>query len=320
MAVGVRVPSLAPRTAAPPKEPGARLVFGGRSPDVACFASVSNARDPLREVGRPVFAVLGDPVAHSLSPAMHEAGLRAWGRPGVYVALRVLAEDFATAAAGAFALGLAGLNVTVPHKARALAVAVDASEAARAIGAANTLVRGERGWVAHNTDADGFVAGLGELGIRHVDRVVVLGGGGAARAVVWGLLARGVAGQVTWISRRPSALPAWAGVAARGWSELSGCLPGSDLLVDATSVGMEGGPTAYPIDPDPAVLAPGAAVVDLSYGRHPSALLRRARAAGRRTQDGRAMLLHQGVRAQALWWGDEVPARVVDAMRRALEM
>jgi len=277
------------------------------------------AARPNAEPSRPAFALFGDPVAQSRSPALHEAGLVAWGRPGIYLAVRVSAGAFARAVRSARDLGFRGANVTVPHKRRALDLVDRAGAEARRIGAANVLCLGGGGVTAYNTDGAGFLDGLREIGRDAFDRAVVLGGGGAARAVVDALGVSGTAGRIVWVSRRPAGLPAFERVRPTGWDAVPRVLRGADLLVNATPVGMDGGPAAFPAPVDPEDLAPGGAVVDLTYGPRPSALLERARAAGLAAQDGRPMLLHQAVRAQALWWNEPVPPHAVAAMRAVLD-
>jgi shikimate dehydrogenase len=264
------------------------------------------------------FGVLGDPIAHSRSPEMHNAAFAALGISHRYFPFHVRPHALANALAGARALGLGGLNLTVPHK-RAAVAHMDrlAPEAAR-IGAVNTVLirRGEL--VGHNTDGAGFLDALAELGGDAPKHTVVLGGGGAARSVIDSLRHCDTPSDVVWVSRDPNRLPALDGVARCGYGDLEQAVASSELVVNATTVGMKGGPEkfAQPLALDR--LRKGTRVVDLVYPRHGGGLLDEAERHGARTQDGLATLLWQGVRALELWLGIALPASVVATMRRAL--
>lgn len=263
-----------------------------------------------------VFGVLGSPVAHSRSPAMHGAAFAALGLPHRYFAFHVQPAQLAAALQGARALGLGGLNLTVPHKRAACALVDALAPAAERVGATNTVVVEGSRLVGHNTDGVGFVAGLRELPGEDPASAVVLGSGGAARAVVDALVHE-VRAEVTWVSRRPQALPPGPWRAA-GYEALRERLPGAALLVNATTVGMQGGPTAFPVPVDVERLPAGARVVDLVYPRPSGGLLDAAAAAGRIVQDGLPMLLWQGVRALEQWLAMSVSPPVVQAMRQAI--
>ncbi len=259
-------------------------------------------------------AVLGDPIEHSRSPAMHNAALRVLGLPHRYFAFRVREEGLGAALFGARAMGFLGLNLTVPHKQAALQFVEARSPEAERIGAINTVRFTDFGLVGHNTDAAGFARALGELpSDAPLRRAVVLGGGGAARAVVHALLHLPEAPAIAWVSRDPARLPAW-GATPQGWEGLQ--LRDVDLLVDATTVGMTHGPTAYPIELPLEELPAGARVIDLVYPGGP--LLDRAAALGHRVQDGLPMLLWQGVVALELWLDRTLPPEAIEAMRSAL--
>jgi shikimate dehydrogenase len=267
------------------------------------------------------FGVLGDPVAHSRSPAMHDAAFAALGLPHRYFAFHVAAAALPAALHGARALGLAGLNLTVPHKQAAVASMDALAPAAARIGAVNTVCLAGGRLVGHNTDGAGFLAGLRELPGGDPARAVVLGGGGAARAVVDALVHEARA-EVVWVSRDPTALPVgrWRTL---GYDALPQQLPGADLLVNATTVGMKGGPTAFPVPVPVERLPAGARVVDLVYpapaqGVATDGLVAAATARGLPAQDGRSMLLWQGVRALEEWLAMSLAPAVVQAMRAAL--
>lgn len=269
------------------------------------------------EAGR-CFGILGDPVAHSRSPDMHNAAFAALGLPHRYFPFHVRPHALANALTGARAIGLGGLNLTVPHK-RAAVTHMDrlTPEAAR-IGAVNTVVIRKGELVGHNTDAAGFLDALAELGGGPPKHAVVLGGGGAARSVIDALRHCENPTDIVWVSREHSRLPALDGVARIGYGDLASALAGCQLLVNATTVGMRGGPerfaTPLPLDR----LARGTRVVDLVYPRLPDGLLDQADRVGARTQDGLATLLWQGVRALELWLGIALPASAVATMRRSL--
>lgn len=264
------------------------------------------------------FGVLGDPISHSRSPEMHNAAFTALGIPHRYFPFHVRPHALANALTGARALGLGGLNLTVPHK-RAAVAHMDrlAPEAAR-IGAVNTVLirRGEL--VGHNTDGAGFLDALAELGGDPPTRTVVLGGGGAARSVIDALRHADVPSDVVWVSRDPARLPALDGVARVGYGDLAQAFAQAELVVNATTVGMRGGPEkfAQPLQLD--VLRRGTRLVDLVYPRADGGLLDVAAGHGARTQDGLPTLLWQGVRALELWLGIALPASVVATMRRSL--
>ncbi|PCC69668.1 shikimate dehydrogenase [Nannocystis exedens] len=276
-------------------------------------------------VAAQCFGVLGDPVAHSRSPAMHAAAFAALGLPHRYLAFHVTPDRLAEAVRGARALGFGGLNLTVPHKQAALALCDALAPEAQRIGAVNTIVFEGGAIVGHNTDGRGFAAAVRQLSSEYVLKAMVLGSGGAARAVVDAIASEllGPRGHVRWVSRDPAALaaelPAGGPVVAAGWGEASGG-EAVDLLVNCTTVGMAHGPSAFPVPADALVagLAPGARVVDIVYPRPAGGLLDLAEAAGALVQDGLEMLLWQGVFAEALWLGRALGPDVVAAMRAAL--
>ncbi len=270
------------------------------------------------------FGLVGRPVSHSLSPAMHNAAFRALGMDAVYLAFDVAPGELGAALEGARALGFGGLNVTVPHKEQALALAARAATSARLTGAANTLVPAQAGWEAHNTDVEGFARALAEdLGLDpRGRRCWILGAGGAARAAAVAL-GRARAQEILVMNRNrnraerlAAALGPAVGVPVRavgvdGFPARAG--PG-DLVVSATPLGLE--PDArWPWDL--AAIPPGLFVFDMAYrAGGETSLVLQARAAGHRAVSGRSMLLHQGAAAFALWTGRPPPLEI---MRQALE-
>jgi shikimate dehydrogenase len=261
--------------------------------------------------------VIGEPIAHSRSPRMHGAAFAALGLPHRYGAFLVAPERLAAAVRGAAALGFRGLNVTVPHKVAVAAHLDVLDDVARAVGAVNTIVFEEGTAQGHNTDVAGFLQGLRELDAGPPRHAVVLGGGGAAHAVVHGLRTAFPAARVTRVTRRPDAFDSADGLASLSWAGFARAGEPFDLVVNATSVGMAGGGGRFPVELPWPRFVPGGGAVDLVVGPD-SEFLPRAAAAGGHTQDGRPMLLWQGVRALELWLGEDLPARAVAAMRAAL--
>jgi shikimate dehydrogenase len=276
--------------------------------------------------------VLGDPVRHSLSPAMHNAALAALGLDWIYLALPTPSAELATVVRALEALECRGLNVTLPHKQAVADCCAELSPLAARVGAVNTLVRRPAGgWQGTNTDVEGFLAPLRRDGHAwQGSRAVVLGCGGSARAVVAGLVDLGF-GSIAVAGRQPANLErfaagcrAWAPqLSLHPWHQLGELLPDCQLLVNTTPVGM-----ASPADPAAAracplagpglaALPPQAWVYDLIYTPRPSQLLRAAEARGCTTLDGLEMLVQQGAAALRLWSG--TAAVPVQAMRAAAE-
>ncbi len=264
--------------------------------------------------------VIGHPIAHSRSPLIHGFWLKQLGIVGTYEKIDVapsgLAEFLATVRAGDFAGG----NVTVPHKTAALALVDDVDEAAQAIGAVNTLWMDHGRLMGGNTDASGFLANLDASAPgwdEEPGRALVLGAGGAARAVVYGLLERGF--EVCIVNRTLMKGVELADafeddVWAYAWDELPGLLGSADLLVNTTSLGMKGMP---PLDVGLSGLNRKAMVCDIVYVPLETELLRRAREAGHPTVDGLGMLLHQAVPGFSRWFG--VRPEVTAELRALIE-
>ncbi len=261
----------------------------------------------------PGLAVIGHPVGHSRSPDMQTAALTELGLAGewTYGALDVAPEDFEAAVAELAVTGeYAGVNVTVPHKEAALRMADEASEGARAIGAANTLSFADGRIAADNTDAGGLLRSLPHL--PQGERGLVLGAGGAARAAIWGLVEVGA--EVDLWNRTPERAEAVA--ADLGARAVAAPDPADyDLIVNTTAVGLGGeDPFAHlPLGADS--FRPGQVVVDMVYTEEPSALLAAAVAAGATTVDGLEMLVQQGALSLRIWTG-ETPS--LEAMRAAV--
>ncbi len=246
-----------------------------------------------------VAAVVGSPIDHSLSPALHRAGFAATGVDWDYVAFDVPVGSGAAAVDAMRTFGLAGLSVTTPLKAEVAAAVDRLAPAATALGAVNTVALEGARLVGHSTDGDGFVASLAAAGVDVSGcRVGVVGAGGAARSLVDALGRAGVA-ELLIVNRTADAAARAAALAAVGRVGRADELVDVELVVNATSVGM--GTDQVPIDP--ALLRPEQVVVDLVYHPVRTALLRAADAAGCRTVDGLGMLVHQAVLQQELWTG-----------------
>lgn len=258
--------------------------------------------------------MLGHPVAHSRSPAMQNAALADLGLAGEwsYEAIDVAPEEFAARVAAMEAEGFAGANVTVPHKRAALALAGEASERAREIGAANTLSFSGGEVSAENTDAPGLLASLPAPPAGQ--RALVLGAGGAARAVVWALAREGAAVEV-WnrTAARARALAEEFGVDAIEPGD-GGDLATAEftLIVNTTTVGMAGGGLAD-LHIGAEAFGPGQTVVDAVYGEQETPLLAAAREGGATVVDGLEMLVRQGAESLRIWTGREPSLEVMRA-------
>lgn len=262
------------------------------------------------------FGVLGDPIAHSRSPVMHQAAFAEMALPHRYLAFRVPPGELGSALEGARALGFGGLNLTVPLKQAALEHLDGLDEGARRIGAVNTVVLGPDGMVGHNTDGRGFIRALELLDPAPPTRAVILGAGGASLAVVDSLRHTFPSMEIAWASRRPVEDP--RGCTPIDYDGVAPALEGADLLVNTTTVGMSGGPADFPVPIPVEAMAATSRVVDLVYPRPAGGLLDRAAAQGHRVQDGLPMLLWQGVFALELWLDRTLPEAAVTAMDRAL--
>ncbi len=265
--------------------------------------------------------VMGWPVAHSLSPALHGFWLRQHGIDGSYENLAVPPDRLAAALRALAAKGFAGCNLTIPHKEAALPLMELLDPAARRIGAVNTVVVGPDGALSgYNTDGAGFIENLrAEIpGWKSsAGPAAVLGAGGAARAIVDALIQAG-SPEIALANRhrdRAEQLAKSFGpkIKVLEWADRAKALAKAALLVNTTSLGMEGNP---PLELDLAGLPAGAAVCDIVYAPLETALLKAAKARGLRTADGLGMLLHQARPAFKLWFG--VLPEVSPALRRAV--
>jgi shikimate dehydrogenase len=268
-----------------------------------------------------LFALIGDPIEQSLSPAMHNAAFRALGLKCAYIALRVPKPMLADAIAGVWTLGIAGLNVTIPHKIGIVGLLDELDESASLVGAVNT-VKNDRGkLIGFNTDGEGALRALqGEIGSVKGKEVVLLGAGGAARAIAFSLAK--ARARLTIANRTVSRARALAStieqklginveVTSLSRAELTRALKNAGVLINATSVGM------YPKTEKTLVRASmmhrGLVVFDIVYGSLRTKLLREARRAGGKTVEGLGMLVHQGALAFEIWTGKRAPIKIMKA-------
>jgi shikimate dehydrogenase len=267
--------------------------------------------------------VIGHPIGHSLSPLIHNAAFRHDGLDMVYLAFDVPPHLLDSAVQGMRALNMRGANVTVPHKEAALHLLDEVDPLAAQVGAVNTIVNDHGRLLGHNTDVSGFLAAVHSVlpeGVYGLDCLVV-GAGGAARAVVAGLVEEG-AGQVT-VCNRTLARAQSLCDCANTWSDTV-CRPvacdritevaaAARLVVNATPVGLGSLVKESPLPVDR--LHSGQVVVDLAYGSHATTLVEAARFRGAVAVDGREMLVMQAARSYGLWTGLEPP---IEAMRSSI--
>jgi shikimate dehydrogenase len=276
-----------------------------------------------------LLGVIGHPVEHSLSPVMHNVALAELGLDYVYLPFPITPENLAVAVAGFAAVGVVGFSVTIPHKQAILPLLSEITPIAQAIGAVNTVIRQNDQWIGTNTDVEGFIAPLQTTYHRDWSQTVavILGNGGAARAVVAGCSQLECA-EIHVVGRNVQKLqefrqswgnsPLAAKFQVHEWEKLSQLIPQADLLVNTTPIGM------YPhVDESPlsqgemADLASNAIAYDLIYIPKPTKFLQQAQKQGAIAIDGLEMLVQQGAAALKIWLHQEqVP---VEAMRQALQ-
>jgi shikimate dehydrogenase len=273
-----------------------------------------------------VVGVVGDPIAHSLSPQLHNAAFDAMGLDWVSVAFPVRAGDAGRAFDGMRALTIAGLSVTMPHKQAACAAADELTETARALGAVNCLTPRDGTLVGDSTDGEGFLTALRRAtGWDPAGRrCVVAGAGGAARAVVLAL-ARAGACEVAVVNRTPANAETAAALAGSSGRVASAAdVAGAELIVQATSLGMAGarddgdGASSGAMAIDPGLLHAGQVVADLVYHPLETPLLAAAKARGATVVGGLGMLVHQAALAIERWTGRGVPVEAMWATAERL--
>lgn len=266
----------------------------------------------------PLAGVIGAPVGHSRSPRLHGTWLRDYGIAGHYVPLHVEAGDLERVLQAMPIMGFVGANVTIPHKEAALALADEVTEMAARIGAANTLTFRDGRIHADNTDGYGFMANLRQGAPEwrpEAGAALVLGAGGAARAVIVALQDAGVP-EIRLTNRtraRAAELAAEFGCAVQDWDARAEGLDDLGLLVNTTALGMDGQPAlAMALDG----LPEGAMVTDIVYTPLETPLLCDARARGLQAVDGLGMLLHQAVPGFERWFGKR--PEVTERLRAAV--
>lgn len=269
-----------------------------------------------------VVGVIGQPVSHSLSPVIHNAGFAALGLDWVCVAFPTPAGQASEAVRGMQALGIAGLSVTMPHKAAVIQALDGVSETAEMLGAVNCITRTPQGLLGENTDGAGFLAGLrADFDFDPAGAVcAVLGAGGAARSVILALKQAGAA-QVLVVNRTLDSARIAAGLAGE-----SGMVVGvesisqADLVVNATSVGMDGSATPTGTPCEPSLLQSGQILIDLIYHPAQTEFMREAQRIGCQVSNGVSMLIHQAGVAFEIWTGEKAPLEAMtEAVMSALQ-
>lgn len=274
-----------------------------------------------------LLGVIGYPIEHSLSPVMHNAAIAELGVDYAYLPFAIKPADLPAAIAGFAAIGLQGFSVTIPHKQAIIPLLTGVSPLAQAVGAVNTVWQTEQGWQGTNTDVVGFLAPLKVLERDWSQTIaVILGNGGAARAVVAACAELGCAAvQVVGRDRQKlqdfqqswQTSPLTVNLQTHLWQELPQLLPTAGLIVNTTPIGMHPHVAHSPI---PSEIwtgwQPGAIAYDLIYNPRPTLFLQQATQQGAVTFDGLEMLIQQGAAALELWLGQSVPVAV---MRRSLQ-
>ncbi|MEH1834728.1 MAG: shikimate dehydrogenase [Nostoc sp.] len=275
-----------------------------------------------------LIGVIGHPVEHSLSPVMHNAAIAHLGLDYVYLPFPIEPQNLEVAIAGFAAIGVVGFNVTIPHKQAIIPLLSEITPLAQAIGAVNTVSRQDNKWVGTNTDIEGFIAPLQTTYKQDWNQkvAVILGNGGAARAVVAGCHQLGFA-KIHVVGRNVQKLQEFGkswnnstiseNLQVDQWEELSKLIPQANLLVNTTPIGMYPNVDKSPLSVEEiANLPTGAIAYDLIYIPKPTQFLKQAEKQGAIAIDGLEMLVQQGVAALKIWLQQEtVP---VEVMRQAL--
>jgi shikimate dehydrogenase len=257
-----------------------------------------------------LFGVFGNPVAHSLSPVMHNQAFAATGYKGVYLPFQVARIEPAVMAVRT--LGMRGVSVTLPHKVAVMECLDRLDPLAEKIGAVNTIVNAGGVLTGYNTDCFGAVGALAQQTDISAKHVAIVGAGGAARAIGWGVVDAGA--KVTVVNRSVEKGAQLAGELGADFVPLTRIeTVGADILVNATPVGMHPHTREMPVPAG--IFRPGMLVMDIVYTPLKTELVRQAQAAGSRTIDGLTMFVLQGARQFELWTGLEAP---VDVMREAV--
>lgn len=275
-----------------------------------------------------LLGVIGHPVEHSLSPVMHNAAIARMGLDYVYVPFPVDPQNLKVALQGFASIGVVGFNATIPHKQAIIPLLSEISPIAEAVGAVNTVTRSDNGWIGTNTDVEGFLAPLKTTYNRDWSQTVavVLGNGGAARAVVAGCAKLGCA-EIYVVGRNTQKLdefrnswvnsPLFANLQVCEWHSLLKLIPQANLLVNTTPIGMYPKVEESPLSAEDMAQLPREAIAyDLIYKPKPTKFLQQAQQGGLTAIDGLEMLVQQGAAALKIWLQREtVP---VDVMRQSL--
>jgi shikimate dehydrogenase len=273
-----------------------------------------------------LLGVIGHPVTHSFSPAMHNAAIAYLNANYIYLPLPVKPEDLQTAIDGFRAINLQGFSITIPHKQAIMPMLAEVSDLARAIGAVNTVYPTDNGWGGTNTDITGFLSPLLDRRDWSQAKAVIMGNGGAARAVVMGCRQLGCA-EILVVGRNLQKLQdfraSWtdsplpiANLSVHGWEELPKLIAQADLLVNTTPIGMHPQVNDSPLTIEEGQqIQAGAIVYDLIYTPRPTRFLQQAESQGSVAIDGLEMLVQQGAVALELWLKQSAPVAI---MRQAL--
>jgi shikimate dehydrogenase len=275
-----------------------------------------------------LLGVIGYPISHSLSPVMHNAAIAHLGLDYAYLPFSVSPNNLEQAIAGFAAIDLQGFNITIPHKQAILPLLAEVTDIAEAVGAVNTAWRTDKGWSGTNTDVEGFLAHLQELEQNwSQSTAVILGNGGASRAVVVGCYQLGCS-EIHIVGRDDQKLeeflrswinsPLGINLKVHTWNNLPKLLPTAHLLVNTTPVGMAPNGDRSPLSPAEVDLLPSNLIAyDLIYTPSPTLFLQQAQEKGAIVIDGLEMLVQQGAAALRIWLQQDVP---VDVMRRSLQL
>lgn len=272
-----------------------------------------------------ICGIIGDPIGHTISPAMHNAAFKALNLDYIYVPFRVSKEDLQLSVDGLRAFNIRGVNVTIPHKVNIIPLLDEIDEFAQKIGSVNVVVNENGRLTGYNTDAHGFLYALLDQDIDpEGQKVVVLGAGGASRSICFALAERGAS--LTILNRTPANAARFAAemsgltgqsIQVLGLTEgnLASAVENSNILINTTSVGMHPNADSTLVSHD--VLKPHLTVVDIVYNPFKTKLLYEAEKAGARTISGIDMLIWQGTLAFEIWTGRQAPINIMrkDAQR-----
>ena len=276
-----------------------------------------------------LLGIIGDPVEHSLSPVMQNAAIRKLGVDYIYIPFPVKPENLATALEGFANIGVMGFNATIPHKQAIIPLLSEITNTAKLVGAVNTVWRTETGWKGTNTEVIGFLAPLKPLHCNwNTIKPIILGNGGAARAVVVALAQLGCP-HICVVGRNRDKLEqfqqSWsnsgltASITVHSWDELSGMVPETELLVNTTPIGMFPNTGYSPVDSSLWKKLPSTALAyDLIYIPSPTQFLQDAQQEGLMIIDGSDMLVYQGAAALEIWLQQPVPADVMSEALRGM--